>query len=132
MNTVCLVGRLAHDTEDKSTTALAIAKIVLAVSDNNKAKTTSFIPAVGFGHTATMMLSLKRGMLFGVEGHLICSSYKKEDGKSEKSFEVIIDKVTFLERRAENGTTVAIKDVDGFEDRNNAEGLEIDEKDLPF
>lgn len=126
MNTVCITGRLAHDCEDKSTTDVNVARMSIAVTNNDKARSTSYIDITGFNVVATLMLNLKKGMNVGVEGHLTQVKFEKKDGTKVSRLELIADRITFLEKK-EKTNSAELPD-----ESKNTTKLEIDEEDLPF
>lgn len=102
MNNVTLIGRLTRDPEVKYTeTHMAIATFTLAIDRMVKAgkeKQSDFPRITVFGKTAENCEKfLEKGKLVGVQGSLQTGSYKKTDGSTVYTTDVVADRVEFLE-----------------------------------
>jgi len=108
INSVVLVGRLTKDPEMRYTqNGLAVTRFRLAVDrpfgrDESGNKQTDFIDVVAWRKTAELCGQyLGKGAPVGVEGRLQTGSYTTQDGQQRQRFEVVADRVSFLESRAE-------------------------------
>ena len=101
MNSVMLVGRLAHDIEVKKLeSGKEVTKVALAVNRSYKnidgTYDTDFIRCTLWNAIAeTTCEYCKKGDVVGVKGRLQTSSYEK-DGEKVYSMDVIAEKVSFL------------------------------------
>lgn len=103
MNKVILQGRLTKDIEYREYGENKIAKGNLAVSREKKETDGSyksdFINITAFGNNASLLKDYtKKGDRLLIDGKLQTSSYEK-DGEKRISYEVIIDKFDFIEKR---------------------------------
>lgn len=107
MNSVNLLGRLVRDVELKYTqSGKAVAKFTVAVDRDNKKKlqeqgqpTADFISCVAWGKTAELIGKyFGKGSQIGVTGRLQTGSYTKRDGSKVYTTDVVVDKVTFVEK----------------------------------
>ena len=100
MNVTSLIGRLVADPDVRynPNTQLAVAKFRLAIDDGyGEKKRTNFIPVTVFGKSAENCEKfLKKGLLVGIQGKIQTGSYEK-DGKKNYTFDVIAEKVEFLQ-----------------------------------
>jgi single-strand DNA-binding protein len=108
INNVVLVGRLTRDPEMRYTqNGLAVTRFRIAVDrpfgrDESGNKQTDFIDIVAWRKTAELCGQyLGKGAPVGVEGRLQTGSYQTQDGQQRQRFEVVADRVSFLESRAE-------------------------------
>lgn len=106
INTVALVGRIATDPENRTTTSGSpVANFRLAVERTYKAKgqpDTDFIDIVAFGQPAEFVGTyLDRGALVGVTGRLQVREAEGRDGRKFRNVEVVADTVQHLESRDE-------------------------------
>lgn len=107
MNSVNLLGRLVRDVELKYTqSGKAVAKITVAVDRDNKKKlqeqgqpTADFISCVAWGKTAELIGTyFGKGSRIGVTGRLQTGSYTKQDGTKVYTTDVLVDKITFVDK----------------------------------
>lgn len=100
MNNVSLIGRMTADPEIRYTagTQMAVAKFRIAIDDGyGEKKRTNFVPVTVFGKSAENCEKfLKKGLLVGVQGKIQTGSYEK-DGKKNYTFDVIAERVEFLQ-----------------------------------
>ncbi len=102
LNHIVLTGRLTDDPKMSYTSSgVAVARMTLAVDRGFKDKEgknqVDFIPIVVWRKLAeTCTNHLKKGTLTCIEGRLETRSYEK-DGQKHKVFEVLGEKVHFLE-----------------------------------
>lgn len=103
LHTVCLTGRCARDPELRHTpSGTAVLNIRLAYSSSRKdgdkwVEKSNYIDVVTFGNRAEALSShLSKGSKIGVSGQLEWREWEATDGSKRQSYEVIVDKFTFL------------------------------------
>lgn len=103
MNNVSLVGRLTRDVVTKySQDGKAVSSGTLAVDRRfSKDNSADFISIKAFGKTAEFLEKYgKKGVKFGVVGHIQTGSYQNKDGKTVYTTDVIVDNCEFTESKA--------------------------------
>lgn len=96
MNQVNLIGNLTRDPEQFKGKEIVVG-FTIAVNNGEHA---DFIPIKCFKKTAdNVMQYLKKGMPVGITGRITTGSYQKDDGSTQKTFEVIADRVDFLTKK---------------------------------
>ena len=103
INNITLVGRIANDIEVKELEKSKVAVINLAVARNYKNKEgnyeTDFISCQVWNELAnTIKEYCKKGDLIGITGRLSTSVYEV-DGNKRKSYDVIVESVSFLQAK---------------------------------
>ena len=118
MNTTILTGRLGRDPETRSTnTGAAVSNFSIAV--NGGKDVTFWFNIVAFGKTAELVQQyLTKGSKVGIEGRLQTRTYEK-DGQTKTVFEVVANRVEFLDSMAKTATA-------------GAGTTEITDEDVPF
>ena len=108
INNCVLVGRLVKDPEMRYTqNGIAVTGFRIAVDrpfgrDEDGSKQTDFIDIVAWRKTAELAGQyLGKGALVGVVGRIQTRSYTTQDGQQRFVFEVVADRVAFLESKAE-------------------------------
>lgn len=110
MNQVILAGRLVYEPELKQTqSGSVILTTRLAVSRNDKDKTTDFINVHIFNKTAEFVVKyFHKGDPIGVIGKLQVSNWEKPDGTKMTDVYVMVNEVTFLPNKTtREGDTMA-------------------------
>lgn len=109
MNSVNLTGRLVRDPELRYTQSqMAICSFTLAVDrqrkkDDPNAQPADFPRCIAFGKTAENMHKfLHKGSKVGVEGRIQTGSYKKQDGTTVYTTDVIANHVEFLDSKQQS------------------------------
>ena len=109
LNRIQLIGRVGRDPETRYTsTQTAVTSFSLATSERVKdEERTEWHQVSVFGKTAELVdRYVKEGALVYLEGRLQSREYQDKAGQTKKVWEVIADKVTFLDtRKAEERTT---------------------------
>jgi single-strand DNA-binding protein len=109
LNRIQLIGRVGRDPETRYTsTQTAVASFSLATSERVKdEERTEWHQVSVFGKTAELVDKyVRKGALVYLEGRLQSREYQDKAGQAKKVWEVIADKVTFLDtRKAEERTT---------------------------
>lgn len=107
MNRVALIGRLTKDPELFYTKqGIAYARICVAVNRGFRnslgEQQADFIHCMIWRKSAeNVMMYCKKGELVGITGHIHTSQYNNESGKRIYKTEVVIERITFLEKKKE-------------------------------
>lgn len=108
LNRIQLIGRVGRDPETRYTsTQTAVASFSLATSEKVKdEERTEWHQVSTFGKTAELVDKyVRKGALVYLEGRLQSREYQDKAGQTKKVWEVIADRVTFLDtKRAEERT----------------------------
>lgn len=110
MNVICLVGRLVHDPEIKSTNSGSrVSTFAIAVDRNRPApdgqRMVDYIDIVTWNKTAEFVCNyFKKGSWIAVNGRLETRSYEDKDGNKRKVFEVIADGVNFVGAKVDSNS----------------------------
>lgn len=105
LNHIVLVGRLVKDPELRYTpSGVPVAGFALAVDRpfNNAQgqRETDFFDIVVWRKQAELSANyLKKGRLAGVQGRLQTRSYETPEGQRRKVYEIVADRVVFLDRK---------------------------------
>ena len=120
------IGRLTKDPEIKySSDGLAIGRGTIAIDRPGQDKGADFIPLKFFGKSAEFAEKyFHKGSKIGVEGRIQSGSYKKEDGTTVYTLDVIAEKFEFCDSRQQ-----AQEHVEEVPDMEIPEGIE---EQLPF
>lgn len=109
LNRVVLIGRLTKDPVLSYTqSGKAVAKFTLAVDrgmkDQNGNNQADFIDIVVWDKQAENVSNyVKKGHLTAVEGRLQVRSYETQEGQKRRAWEIVANRVVFLERKGEGG-----------------------------
>lgn len=110
MNSVQLVGRLVRDPEMRFVpqSGVAVTTLTIAVdkklnaeqrkkAQENGTPTADFPRIIAFGKIAeTVANFFAKGDMIGVEGRIQTSTFKKQDGSTGFSTDVVLEQLTFL------------------------------------
>ena len=143
MNSAIIVGRCVRDPELKfiPSTGLAVAKFNLAVDrglygekkQEAEAKgqpTADFINITVFGKSAENCANyLSKGNRCAVQGRISTGSYTTQTGEKRYSFEVVADRVEFLESKERQAKP---QDEDAFEPTDYNPFEDDTEEIIPF
>jgi single-strand DNA-binding protein len=140
MNNVVLIGRITRDVELRfiPSTGLAVAKFNLAVDrEMSKEKkqeaaaqgipTADFINITVFGKSAENCANyLNKGNKCAIQGKISTGSYTTQTGEKRYTFEVVADRVEFLESKGQ------AKPQENFDFPDDDEGLfmPVDDEDM--
>lgn len=134
MNSVCIIGRLTKDVQERRTqNGTPVASFTLAVDRRKKEDGADFINCIAWNKSAeTIAKYVHKGDLFGVTGYIQTRSYEK-DGKTNYATEVVTTGFQFLERKREMSSDspsgqYKSDSYDGWGNTSN----DINESDLPF
>lgn len=102
MNSVCLIGRLTKDVQERRTqNGTAVVSFTLAVDRRKKDDDADFIPCIAWDKAAeTIAKYVHKGDMFGVAGYIQTRSYEK-DGRRNYVTEVVTTSFQFLEHKRE-------------------------------
>ena len=125
LNQIVLIGRLTRDPDAKFLAdGTPLANFALAVdrpyrTQNGKTET-DFFNIVAWRKQAELATAhLQKGRLIAVQGRLQGRSYETQDGQRRKVFEIVADRITFLDKRKDNGPA-------------NDLGEEVEDEEVPF
>ena len=109
MNKVILVGRLVFEPEAKqSQSGVITCNTRMAVSRNDKDKTTDFINIHSFGSTAEFISKyFRKGDPISVSGKLQTSTWEKQDGTKVNEVYVLVNEVAFVPAKKEGTATTS-------------------------
>jgi single-strand DNA-binding protein len=133
MNRVVIVGRLTHDPELRFTqNGIAVTRFSLAVdrpfTNQQGERETDFLDVVVWRRQAENVAAyLKKGSLAAVDGRVQVRSYETPEGQKRKVWEIVADRVEFLDRRGDTGSQMS----QGGYGRTQPE-LGEDEDDVPM
>lgn len=109
LNRVVLMGRFTRDPEMRTTpSGLSVLSFCIAV-DRPKRKDqehpeADFINCVAWRERAEMISKyFSKGQRIALEGALQSRKYTDKDGNNRSAIEVLVDSVTFVERREDSG-----------------------------
>lgn len=123
MNEVVLIGRISNDLELKDVNGIKIINFNLAVNRQDKDKNTDFIPVAAFNQIAENMVKYqKKGNLLAVKGSIRQNEYTDKEGNKRYSFNVVANKVQYLESSNKDYTNY----------KNEVASKAIDDEDVPF
>lgn len=102
MNKVILMGRLTADPQESvGANGTTITRYRLAVDRYKEG--TDFISCVCFNKVAEFASKyLKKGLKIAIEGRIQTGSYKKDDGTTVYTTEVIVNNHEFCEKKGDN------------------------------
>ena len=102
MNSVCIVGRLTKDVQERRTqNGTPVISFKLAFDRRKKDDGADFIPCIAWDKAAeTIAKYVHKGDMFGVTGYIQTRSYEK-DGRRNYATEVVTTSFQFLERKRE-------------------------------
>jgi single-strand DNA-binding protein len=127
MNKVNLIGRITRDLDLKGSEAKYI-KFNLAVprqfKNQNGERETDFISCVAWRKTAELIAQyFKKGSQIGISGRIQTGSYDKEDGTKVYTTDVIVEDITFIDKKQDTQSST-----NEFEDFGNVvEEVELDD-----
>lgn len=109
MNNVQLIGNLTRDVDyGETTTGVAYAQFSVAVqrrfADTNGERQTDFIDCIAWRTLAELSHKyLSKGSKVGVVGSIQIDTYTDREGKTRKSFKVLVNSLEFLSSNSEVG-----------------------------
>lgn len=126
MNSVCLIGRLTKDVQERRTqNGTPVVSFTLAVDRRKKDDDADFIPCIAWDKAAeTIAKYVHKGDLFGVTGYIQTRSYEK-DGRKNYVTEVVTTSFQFLEHKREMSSDSPSGSYNGW-------GYDSDSSEIPF
>jgi len=102
LNYAALIGRLTADPEIRmSAKNEPIANYTIAVDRPYDTHEVDFINCVAFGNNATFCQKyLRKGMKIACSGHIQTGKYKKADGTTVHTTQVVAERHEFVEKRS--------------------------------
>ena len=134
MNSVCIIGRLTKDVQERRTqNGTPVVSFTLAVDRRKKEDGADFIPCIAWDKAAeTIARYVHKGDLFGVTGYIQTRSYEK-DGRRNYATEVVTTSFQFLEHKREmSSDSPSVQNKSDSYDGWGNTGFDIDQSDLPF
>lgn len=136
INSVILTGRFTADPELKTTgSGIAVTSFSVAVNRpkrKDEEQQTDFITVVAWRQTAELIAKhFRKGNLIGIEGSIQTRKYEDRDGNRRTAFEVVADRVHFLEAKRDGAQQGNDVPVPPSTDTGDFTGIDPDE-DLPF
>ena len=106
VNKVILAGRLTADPELKTTpNQTMVTTFQVAVNKARNKDVTDFIPCVAWAKTAEFIRNyFRKGTAIYVEGSLETRSYTDKNNQKRTAYQVVCDKVNFVESKTETTT----------------------------
>lgn len=146
MNLCIFIGNLGADPEVRYTpSGAAVANVNLAVNERWKDREgqqqekTEWIPLVAWNKTAELMgTHLRKGSKVGIQGRWQTRSWVSDDGQKHYKTECVVDKMSFLDGRRQDGGGSSGGDASREAQARNAEAarnaspLDDDDSCLPF
>ena len=139
MNSVVLIGRLTRDPDLRYTagTQMAVATFTVAIDRPVKAgseKQTDFPRVIVFRKQAESCGQyLEKGRLVGIHGRIQTGSYRKPDGSTAYTTDVVADRVEFLDwGKRESSSTPPSQSAPAQEEYYPPGGFAAVEEDIPF
>ena len=108
MNKICLIGRLTANPELRyNSSNIEYTRFTLAVNRNFKKEDgergADFISVVAWRKSAELICQyFKKGSQIGITGRLQTGSYEKENGDKIYTTDVIVEDITFLDKKQDN------------------------------
>ncbi len=105
LNRILLIGRLVKDPEMRYTpNGIPVAQFALAVdrpfTNAQGQRETDFFDIVVWRKQAELVSNfLQKGRLVAVEGRLQSRTYETQEGQRRKVYEIVADRVVFLDRK---------------------------------
>ena len=109
LNRAVLVGRLTADPELRTTpNGISVTTFRIAVDRPFTSKAgerqTDFITIVAWRSSAEFVCKyFQKGSAIGVDGSIQTREYTDRDGNKRTAFEVVADRLSFVERRSQSG-----------------------------
>lgn len=110
LNKVMLLGNLGRDAETRfsNDNSIAITTFSLATSlakkgrDGNWTNETTWHNITAFNVHERTLEALKKGTRAYIEGRIQIRDYTKQDGTAGKAYDIVADKVTLVDKRADS------------------------------
>ena len=116
VNKVVLQGRFTSDPEARYTpSGTAVTKATLAVErtyvKQGEERKADFIRITSFGKTGEFVAKwFKKGAMAVIVGRIQTDSYDGADGKKVYTTDVIVDEISFCEKKSDNNTVAEVSE----------------------
>lgn len=136
MNVVALTGRLTSTPELRKTpNGVSVVNFTIAVDRNftpkGEEKKCDFLECIAWRNTAEFICNyFGKGQMIAVNGEINTGSYEK-DGIKRKTWEVVVDNVSFCGSKAEGNNQAATNQAEFSNNTPDFEEIPPDD-DLPF
>lgn len=139
INRVDIIGRLTKKPELRySQSNTAIVKGNVAVNRKYKKDEADFINIVAFNKTAELLNQyFDKGSQIGISGRIQTGSYEDKNGKKNYTFDVVVEEITFIDSKKENGQAVTVEEVEQYTKKEEVdpfsqfgEQISLDDADL--
>lgn len=129
INSVNLTGRFTKAPElRKTATGKSVCQFTLAVNEGKDI--CHFLRIIAWNKAAENIYQyMKKGSHIGITGRLQTHSWNKNDGTTEYSTDIVVDKFVFLDGNASNSNESAGNTV---QQQNVPPELDITDDDLPY
>lgn len=138
MNNVSLIGRLVRDPELRyiPVSGRAVTNFTIAVDrglskekrqevESKGGYTADFIDIVAWGVQAENIANyLQKGLQVGIQGRIQTGSYEDKKGIRRKKFDVVAEKVHFIDWPEDKNNNQRLNSIEGFHP--------VDDDDIPF
>ena len=148
LNVITMVGRLTRDPElRRSANERSIGNFTIAC-DNGKSsdgqRQTIFMDCTVFGPQAdTLVKYFRKGSLIGVYGRLVSRKYINRQNVEVVAYSINADRIEFVEPASKNPATAGFtpdmpigdgptSQVNPATEKQNVEGIDVTDDDLPF
>lgn len=144
LNKAILVGRLTADPELRTTpNGIPVTTFRIAIdrpfSSKSGERQADFITIVAWRSSAEFVCKyFQKGSAIGVDGSIQTRDYTDKEGNKRSAFEVVAERVTFVERRqtggsAPSGSMMPAEPAPAYQSGSDADFSIIDgDDDLPF
>lgn len=113
LNKVMLVGNLGRDVETRfsNDNSLTISSFTMATSRSTKGKDGNWINESTWHNIVTFNLNdkvlegLRKGVRVFVEGRIQIREYTKQDNTPAKVYEIVAEKVQFVDKKQDDGSS---------------------------
>ena len=121
MNIVALIGRFVATPELKQTpSGVSVSAFSLAVNRETKERETDFFDCVAWNKNAEFITRyFNKGDMIGIQGHLQARTWEDKTGQKRKSFEIIVDRSSFVGGKKTDGATETHDDFAVVEDNED-------------
>ena len=125
MNRACLVGRMVAKPEFRYTNSnIGFTNFTIAINRPKKedgTQETDFINCRAWRKTAEVICKyFDKGNQIGIEGRIQTGSYEDKDGNKRYTTDVVVDNITFLDKKGTNNVEIQeaapIQESDPFAD----------------
>ena len=137
LNVLTMIGRLTRDPELRNTNSgNPVGNFTIACDDIPLADGTKpvvFLDCSIFGKQAeTLVKFFKKGSLIAITGRLTQRKYTNKNGVEVKATECTVNRIEFVESKADREAAEQAQGTQPVAQKNNAEFIEVPDSELPF